>query len=278
MRRLTAACLACALAVPGCASSVTWPRVVSTADIAARPTARGDWIESYEEALASITAIMVRDLGLPPVHAFVVFHRDRDAFRAALEATGYEPAFARDTADALSAVSGHQRVIVNDDAMADLVWPIRLGLLAHELTHTLQYDFSGGTRGTSDQWLREGFAEWVEVEVLVRLDLTTRDQARTIAVNRLRGAGVRALPPLSAMVTFPDWVDLALRLGQEPIYAQAFLAADFLLRRHGAPAAVDYFRRFAESDDRLANFQRAFGEELTEFERAFQVHLAGLLE
>lgn len=268
--------LACALAVLAGCTPLTWPRVVSTADIRARPTTRGDWIASDEEALASIRAIMTRDLGLPDVRAAVYFHRDRDAFRAALEAEGYEPSFARDTAEALSAVSGHQRVIVNDGAMRDLAWPIRIGLLAHELTHTLQYEFSGGTRGTSEQWLREGFAEWVEVEVLVRLDLTTRATARVIALNRLRGAGVRALP-LAEMVTFPHWVALAQRLGQEPIYAHAFLAAEFLLRRHGVPAALEYFRLFAASDDRLANFRRAFGEDLPAFDAAFQEYLAATL-
>jgi nucleotide-binding universal stress UspA family protein len=166
-------------------------------------------------------------------------------------------------------------VIVNENGLRDVGWHYRVGVLAHELTHTLQYEFSGGSRGTSEQWLREGFAEWVEVEVLVALGFTTRLQARTIAVNQLRDAG--APTPLSRMVTFPDWVALAQRGGQEPIYAQALLAAELLLERHGVPAAIEYFRRFASSDDRLANFRQAFGEELSDFDRAFAAHAAALV-
>jgi hypothetical protein len=277
MSRVTIAGIAGLLAciAGGCASVATGPRIVSTSDVRARATTRGEWIESYEDALASITAIMTRDLGLPGLQASLYFYPGRDAFRAALEADGYDPAFARDTADALSAVSGFRRVLVNDEGLRDVGWHYRVGVLAHELTHTLQYEFSGGSRGTSEQWLREGFAEWVEVQVLVALDFTTRPQARSIAIHQLRQAG--APTPLSQMVTFPDWVALAQRFGQEPIYAQALLSAEFLLERHGVPAALNYFARFASSDDRLANFREAFGEDLAKFEEAFGVHAAGLL-
>jgi nucleotide-binding universal stress UspA family protein len=258
----------------GCAVA-TWPQVIAVGDLRAQPLARGDWIETYEDAIVSIAAIMTRDLGLPDLQASLYLHRDREAFRAALEADGYDPAFARDTAAALTAVSGFRRVIVNENGLRDVGWHYRVGVLAHELTHTLQYEFSGGSRGTSEQWLREGFAEWVEVEVLVALGFTTRRQARTIAVNQLRDAG--APPPLSRMVTFPDWVALAQRGGQEPIYAQALLAAELLLDRHGVPAAIEYFTLFASSDDRLANFRQAFGEELSDFDRAFAAHAAALV-
>src|SRR5688572_7080969 len=165
-----------ALALAGCVSAGTWPRTLSVSAIRAPPMLRGDWITSDEEALASIALIMTRDLGLPQVQAELQFHRDRSAFRAALESTGYEPAFARQTAETLVAVSGHRRVLINDAGLQDMPMPYRIALLAHELTHTIQYEWGGGVRGTSDQWLREGFAEWVEVEALVRLGFTTRQR------------------------------------------------------------------------------------------------------
>ena len=90
------------------------------------------------------------------------------------------------TAQTLVAVSGYRRVLINDAAVRELPWPYRIALLAHELTHTIQYEWGGGTRGTSEQWLREGFADWVEMETLVALGFTTREQARATVIRRLR--------------------------------------------------------------------------------------------
>lgn len=276
MPHLTAACLACLVVLGGCVTT-TWPRVVAVTAITVPPTLRGEWIASYDEALASIAAIMADDLGLPPPDASVYFHPDAEAFRAALEADGYDPALARDTAATLSAVSGYKRVLVNDASMDAQPWPIRIALLAHELTHTVQYEFSGGSRGTSDQWLREGFAEWVEVEVLVRLGFTTRPQAQRVVLGRLRDVGVETLPALSQLVTFPDWVAVIGRSNQEAVYGHAMLATQFLLERTSVDAAIDYFRMFASSDDRLRNFERAFGEPLMTFEQAWLARQAALL-
>ncbi len=274
MRRLTLVALS-VLWLPACVATASWPWVLSTAEVRAQPTTRGDWIASWEESVASIAAIMSGDLGLPAVNASLHFHRDRDAFRAALEDNGYDPAFARETAATLTAVSGPGRVLINEAGLAEFGWHYRVGILAHELTHTLQYDFGGGTRGTSEQWLREGFAEWVEVQVLSALDFTSPAQARSIALSQVKGGGTPAA--LSQMVTFPDWVALAQRAGQEPIYAQALLAVEFLLERHGVAKATEYFTLFAASDDRLANFRRAFGEDLEAFEAAWRVELRRLL-
>jgi hypothetical protein len=51
------------------------------------------------------------------------------------------------------------------------------------------------------------------------------------------------------------------------------LAAGLLVERHGAPALVAYFERFGTSDDRLANFRLAFGEDLPAFEQRFNAYL-----
>ena len=266
-----------AIVAAGCVSA-TWPRVVEIGDIRARPMLRGEWITSDDEALASIADIMSRDLGLPAPQAALFFQRDREAFRIALEADGYEPAFARQTAQTLAAVSGFRRVLINDAALQELPWPFRIALLAHELTHTIQYEWGGGVRGTSEQWLREGFADWVEMETLVALGFTTRERARATVVRRLHESGVaRTLPPLAQMVTFPEWVALTERFGEEALYGYAMIAAQLILDRHGLAKTIGYFQLFAGSADRVGNFRRAFGEELPEFEAAFRAHLAGLL-
>jgi hypothetical protein len=263
--------------VSACATSGMWPRIVAIDGAGAVGPARGEWIASYDEATASIAAVMTGQLGLPSLHASLYFYPNRDAFRAALEGEGYAPDFARQTAETLTAVSGFKRVLINDRAMEDVGWLFRVALIAHELTHTLQYELAGGTRGTSDQWLREGFAEWVEVEVLVRLGFITRSDARRVLRARVRDAGADRWPPLSRMVTFPEWVDLVQRFGQEALYGYAMLAAEYLVERHGLPAAIGYFQSFGASDDRVANFRRAFGQDLTDFEQVFHARLATLL-
>lgn len=276
MPRLKTASPLCLFVLGACAAAA-WPRIIEVPAETNAALRRGEWIATYPEALASIAAIMSRDLRLPAPVAAVQFHQHAEAFRAALERDGYDPALARDTAAALSAVSGYRRVLVNDAAMDEQPWPIRIALLAHELTHTVQYEFSGGSRGTSDQWLREGFAEWVEVEVLVRLGFITRAQARRVVVGRLHEVGSDRLPALSEMVTFPDWVAVVGRSNQEAVYGQAMLATAFLLDRAGIDAAVAYFRLFAASDDRVANFERAFGLSWDQFDREWRTQQAALL-
>lgn len=268
-----AACLSGA-----CAAATSGPAVLSIPDVRAPPVRSGELIMGYDLAVVSIAAIMERDLGLPKVQASLYFYSDRTEFRAALEGQGYTPEFARDAAATLSGIGGFRRVLLNDQSLRWLEWPYRIGLLAHELTHTVQYEFSGGRRSTSEQWLREGFAEWVEVSVLEALDLTTWEQARSITVQRVRDAARRgSLPTFPEMVTYPDWVRVIMRESEEGVYAQALMAVDLLISRHGRAAAIDYFRLFAESEDRLANFQSAFGEELSAFDRAFREHLARAL-
>ena len=276
MRRLgiwTALVLAAAAAA--CATIDAWPQVMTINGARAQAVARGEWIEDYPTALASIAALMKDELGLPAVDAALIFHRDRAAFRAALEQAGYTAEAARVTADTLTAVGGHRRVLINDENLRDAPWPVRIAFIAHELTHTVQYEWSGGARGTSDQWLREGFAEWVEVQALTRLGFTTPSSARAAVLRRIRDAGgARAFPPLTQMVTFPDWVALAQRFEQEAFYGYAWMATQLLIDRHGVAKVTAYFERFARSDDRLANFRESFGEDLSQFEVAVAASFA----
>ena len=259
--------LACALGI-GCAAAV-WPRVLDVGDIQAPPVARGEWIDTYDTALASIASLMENDLKLPELQATLYFHRDRDAFQAALEADGYSADAARATASTLTAVSGYRKVLINEDALDTAPWPGRVALLAHELAHTLQYEWAGGVRGTSDQWLREGFAEWVEVQALIRFGFTTAPRARGTVAGRIRDAGgARAFPPLSQMVTFADWVGLLRRFDEEAFYGHAWMATDLLIERHGVSKVIAYFELFAKSNDRLGNFRLAFGQDFQDFEAA----------
>jgi hypothetical protein len=278
IRRLfRAAVLLLPLMSAACTASTGGPTVLSIPDVRAPSVRVGAWIDTYEGAVRSIAEVMERDLGLPSIQASLYFYDDQAAFQRALESDGYEPALARDAAATLSGIAGFRRVVLNDANLRWLEWPNRIALLAHELTHTVQYEFSRGRRSTSEQWLREGFAEWVEVYVMDVLDITTWTRARGVAVQRVRDAARRqSLPTFDEMVTYPDWVRTIQRTGEAAVYAQALLAADLLIARHGRDAVVGYFRLFEDSEDRSANFRAAFGQDLTAFEAAFRDHLARL--
>jgi hypothetical protein len=262
-----------AASTAGCATAPPAPRVLSSATIKAGPVARVEWIGGWDSAMATAIAAMERELGIPRFEVSLHLFSGREAFEAALIRSGYRSAFARDTARTMTAIGGYRAVLVNEGNLVAAPWERRLGLLTHELAHSLQYELGGGQRGTSDQWLREGFAEWVSVRVLQGLSATSLDHSRHRALGGLRGRKRAGVPPLEQMLTFPQWV----ALGQGPhagvVYDLAFAAVDFLIRRHGFTRAVRYFELFAGSPDREANFRAAFGEDLEDFERAFRAEV-----
>jgi hypothetical protein len=87
---------------------------------------------------ADMEGALGHDLSGVRVHTDSTAHDLNEAVSARAFTTGNDVFFKQGTYDPASS-SGRQ-------------------LLAHELTHTVQYELGGGHRGTSDQWLREGFA------------------------------------------------------------------------------------------------------------------------
>ena len=268
----TVASIACLTLCTGCAVPEPW--TVALPQSTVRPASHMDGIVSYDRALSTIATVFERDLGFPQFPVTLHFYPGRDAFEAALLQSGYDPDLARDTAGTMGAVGGHRQVLLNESILVPLPWPARVGMLAHELTHSLQYEWGGGIRGASDQWLREGFAECVTGRVLERLGATTLERVRQQKRDDFRGIDRARLPRLDEMATFPAWVEVNSQRDIAPYtYAYAFLAADFLIERHGLPSVIEYFRLFARSGDRRINFRAAFGEELSSFEDALHVHL-----
>ncbi|HEY8537146.1 MAG TPA: hypothetical protein VIL25_11870 [Vicinamibacterales bacterium] len=259
----------------GCASTPRGPWVLDSREVRARPTRVGEWIGTYQQALATTLDVFEKDLGFPALEVRLVFLPDRPTFERLLLEIGYPAQLARDAAADMTAIGGHRSVLLNEERVERRSWPERIGLLAHELTHVLQYELGGGIRGESDQWLREGFAEWVETQVLRALHLGGEADPVRAARRELRAYGPDELPPLTSLATFPDWVTRG-RQGVGPLlYAQAFAAVSFLIERHGMPAVLDYFSRFARSQDRTGNFQAAFGETRESFEAAFRESVWG---
>ncbi len=262
----------------GCATTPPGPWVLDSREMRTRPTRVGEWIASYQQALAATLDVFEKDLGFPQLEVRLVFLPDEPTFEQLLLEIGYPAQLARDAAADMTAIGGHRSVLLNQERVERRSWPARVGLLAHELTHVLQYELGGGTRGESDQWLREGYAEWVESRVLQSLHFGGREALREAlreARGQLRGHRPDTLPPLTALGTFPEWVSRG-RHGVGPLlYTQAFAAVGFLIERHGTPAVLDYFSRFARSQDRDGNFEGAFGETRAEFETAFRQSVWG---
>lgn len=161
------------------------------------------------------------------------------------------------------------RIFLSTEFLRDAPRTVWLGILAHELTHVAQYELSGGRRGSSEQWLREGMADWVACQGLERLGESTFAQERdgvltavSLAFPLLQGRPLDLIDlgrPLG-------WEARHLRLGNGATYRLAFLLTDEFIHRRGLPALLDYFRAFAGANDRFGNFQRAFGLSVREFE------------
>jgi hypothetical protein len=265
MSRLVIARIVIAAAfVSGCAVSHE-PQLVTVPQPGLRPVTSLDQVFDYRTAAATVAWVFQHDLGFPSFPATFRFYPHREAFEQALLDVGYDADLASRTAKTMTAVGGHRGVLLNDARLGSLPWADRVALLAHEFGHSLQYELGGGRRGTSDQWLREGFADWLSIRVLERLEVVTMGAVRRERLRQLRSAGRSRTPPLADLVTFPQWVRAGERQGAE-MYALSFLAVDQLLERHGVAAVVDYFKRFAESQDRAVNFRGAFGEDIESFE------------
>lgn len=257
-----------------CAATARGPSVIHLRDLPLRPAFNIEWVRSNRAAAAMAMAVIEHELGVPRLDATLHFFPDRETFRGALIDNGYDAAFAEQTASRMDAIGGYRRVLFNEASVASLAWPQRVGFFAHELTHTLQYEIGGGRRGTSDQWLREGFADWVAMRVVGTLDVSLGEAFRQRRLEAYRARKGVPLPRLEQMVTFPQWVagsPTAIDAGA--LVAKAFLAAEFLIERHGKQAVLAYFTRFAQNEDRHANFVAAFGDPLPTFEAALDGHL-----
>jgi hypothetical protein len=223
---------------------------------------------TYDAALALVLDALERELTLPRVEVSLVLFPSRRSFEQGLLQIGYTKTLAR-SASSFNAIGGARAVLMNASLTDGLTRTQRIRLIAHEVVHTLQYQLGGGTRGASEQWLREGFAEWVACRVTTRLGLASFDSLRDDLIGELSGAPF-GMPhaPFEKLSTFPQWVEAHQRY-ETPLYAQAFIAAELLVEMRGTSAVVGYFERFKDTQDRRRAFADAFGLEPADFERAF---------
>lgn len=278
-----------AFVLAGCASAPREPWVLTSSGVPpARPPAL-EQVSTYPQAFMLVAHGVQRELGIaiPPVQ--VVFVRGGNELEELLRRIGYPARLARSSARQLTAIGGHRTVLVNQARLERGDWPTRVAVLAHEMGHVLQYELGGGVRGTSAQWLREGFAEWLAARVMASVGEDHAERARFRALQRLRLHALaryplaaspgriaaaestwNRLPPLRALGSFPDWVARLRGDAGAALPDYVFVAVDCLIERHGAPAPLRYFEMFAERQEHEPNFRRAFGEDEAHFERRFR--------
>jgi hypothetical protein len=274
--------LVVATILAGCAAAPR-ERRLAVAPGVPRPVAAH--IVDYQSAVDAIVSVMTDDLQMPVRRtAFsVYFYPSREALAQGLTyKLNTDPTPAGDVAKfalgQMHQTKESKQLLVNEEILERQGWPDRIRFLAHEITHIIHYELANKTHA-GDRWLKEGFADWVAFRVLESLGLDTFSKRRNQQIARVRRAKARQpLPSLAQMVMTRDWNTLSARHGGAMTYSQAFLATDLLIERRNLSSVVDYFRLFTRSNDRLRNFQAAFGGDLAAFERGFIAHLERLLD
>ncbi len=275
VRRLAAPALL-VWVLAGCARATLVLPIERGAGVPTRPV-RSSAVGGYEGAVRTIAAVITGELGLPlPDRFTVLVYPTRTEYERGLIRDGRLPPERAARLAAYSVGLAHRhRLFINDEALRGARRGVWLGVVAHELTHLAQYELAGGGRGRSEQWLREGMADWVAARVLERLGEATFGGRR----QRLIGVLARASPGLEHALDLADlgrplrWEARHLASGEPSLYPLAFLAVDDLVRRRSFSSLIVYFQAFAASDERFGHFRRAFGLSMEAFEAEFSTGL-----
>jgi hypothetical protein len=281
--RLLAAGLAVALLAAGCSARsharVVVPVSFQAAGGAAAPQYPGDFA-NHEAVVRGVAALLTRELALPvPEQVTVYIYSSRAVFEQGLITDGRLPVVrAAELSEFAVGVGKRRQLLLHDEGgpPAGREW---LRLVAHELTHVAQIELAQG-EGRAEQWLAEGMAEWAAFTVLERLGLDHLADRRAAALGHVREhPALRGQSRLDLITlgTSRGFTVRHLKEGSLPTYQLAFLMTDYLVRRHGFPALLDYFRGFASGLGRLESFRVAFGQSLDEFETEVVAHFGQVL-
>jgi hypothetical protein len=232
---------------------------------------------AHRAAVEEVMTVM-RDLGLPtPPEVDVHVYDTRAAFQRGLTEQAYvRPDRVDEIAAFAAGLARPGRVLLHSKAAKGRREWRRL--IAHELTHVVQFALAGGD-GRADQWLTEGLAERVAFEVLERLDLDSLPQRRTqaLAAARQHPGFAAGRVDLIALGSPREFTLRHQRDGSLATYQLSFLMADYLVARAGLPAVLDYFRR-CRTLDRERAFAQAFGQPVQAFEAEVLRYLRGLAD
>lgn len=285
-----------AIFLTGCIAAPRTLGIPAVAD-AVRPPPYGT--KDYPAALAAITSVMVRDLQLPAVEGSVTVYSSQASYESGVVAESEqdlarlrqqlgarvtrlnEEEFifaARRFAVGSVAVGMYKKVLINDWRVNKYPWSEWIRVLAHELTHTVAKDLVEGRITTADQWLHEGFAEWVGYKVVDAFGAENFALSRKRVLDDIAGASYyQTFPSLRQLARNSEWLTWTRTLGRPATYGQALVAVDLLVEEKGIPAMVEYFQLFAKVNNRERHFATAFGEPVASFDERFSKHLQTLL-
>ena len=273
-RRLgVAAALSLVLLATSAATRTVFPFTIDPATLVVPHDAHA--LSTHEAAVRGLTAILVRDLGLPMPASFTLYvYGGRQPFEQGLiQDAQVTPARAAELSEFAVGIGKRRQLLLNDDNShpRGREW---LRLIAHELAHVSQIEMAGG-EGRADQWLAEGMAEWVAFTCLEQLGLDTVANRRTLATAGIRNhaALVAARLDLETLGNPRGFTVRHLKEGSLPTYQLAFLMADYLIQRDGFDHVVAYFKAFDRRQDRHTNFRDTFGQSIDQFEKEVLAHL-----
>jgi len=270
LRILTRAPLAFLLFLTACGAAPITPVTVSLTDPGLQVP------PAHRAAVEEIVTIMRQQLTLPvPERVSVFVYDSRASFREGLMDEGYVAADrVNEIASFAAGLARPGRVLLHARATRGrLEWR---RLIAHELTHVVQFNLAGGD-GRADQWLAEGLAERVAFDVLERqgIDTVAERRERALVGARKHPGFVNGRLDLAALGSPREFTLRHQRDGSLETYQLSFLMADYLVERDGLQTVLEYFRNCRVMDRERA-FARTFGQPIQQFEKEVLAHLRGL--
>src|SRR6266850_2241508 len=238
-----------------------------------------DDFASHEATVRGVASLLKRELALPvPDHVMVYIYTSRSVFEQGLMTDGRLPAVRAAELSEFAIGVGKRRQLLLQDEGAPPAGREWLLLVAHELTHVAQIELAQG-EGRAEQWLAEGMAEWAAFTVLERLGLDALAERRAAALGHVREqAALReSRLDLATLGTPRGFTVRHLREGSLATYQLSFLMTDYLIRRHGFPRLLDYYRALADGRGRYETFHVAFGQPLEEFEAEMLAYFGRVL-
>ncbi|TWT47656.1 DUF1570 domain-containing protein [Botrimarina hoheduenensis] len=242
------------------------------------------WAERFEQMYRSFTRYFrVRgfDPAAPPYPLVAVVFRNRSEYqRYGKESKSGAPSGALGHYESLS-----NRVYLYDQSsVGEDRWEETAATVIHEATHQTAYNVGVHNRfAASPRWVSEGLATMFEARGVHDSRSYDRGDDR---INRGRLMDFREVVlPTKALGDLASFIasDQAFERKPIPAYAQAWALTFFLSETRPQDYAAYLTRTadrplFAEypAAERVADFRRVFGTDLTQLEAAFQSYLAGL--
>jgi hypothetical protein len=223
------------------------PKVVTISKTSAFRPSTPKEVRTLEQAMAAIITVCRDDLGLSVVDPLTVYlYRNTASFAFYGYGWGTLPI---DVGNAI-AFARRDTIHINLEAVQGREWGEVVMLLAHEYAHNI--DNSTASHVTRiEQWIVEGFADWVAVKVVHALGWREYE----ISLHAAKQELIRhrdLLPNLSWLNLNQDWQTFSQKpKGWIRTYGQAFVAMHRVIEGKGLKAVINYLKS--------ANFEASFG-------------------